>query len=130
MREVTYSPKAIANESNSVRSVSSPRLSPDGRTVAFVKRISFLRQPVEGGKSQQISHGEAQEGEPAFSPDGKELAFVQTQQGIRSLVLLNRPAARPASATRGSSISEIALSAYGKRITAVTSTGFDKSVVV
>jgi imidazolonepropionase-like amidohydrolase/Tol biopolymer transport system component len=129
VREVTTPPKAIANESNSVRSVSSPRLSPDGRTVVF-GAVGFLwRQLVEGGKSQRISHGEAQEGEPAFSPDGKELAFVQTQQGIRSLVLLNLSSGQARVLTRGSSISEIAWSADGKRITAVTNTSFDKSVV-
>jgi Tol biopolymer transport system component/imidazolonepropionase-like amidohydrolase len=128
VQEVTTPPKAMTEESKSVRSVSSPRLSPDGRTLVFAAAGFLWRQPVGGGKAQRIYHGEAQEGEPAFSPDGKGLAFVQTQQGIRSILLLNLSSGQARVLTAGSSISELAWSADGKRIAAVARIGFEQSV--
>jgi len=88
VQEVTNPPKAMTDGSRSVRSILSPRLSPEGRTMVFGAAGFLWKQPVAGG-AQRIYHGEAQEGELAFSPDGKELAFVLAEHGMCSLLLLN-----------------------------------------
>jgi Tol biopolymer transport system component/imidazolonepropionase-like amidohydrolase len=128
VQEVTTPPKAITKEDNSMRSVVSPRLSPDGQTLVFGAAGFLWRQPVAGGKAERIYHGDALEGEPAFSPDGKELAFVHTLRGADTLLIMNLSTGETRALTAGPSISALAWSAEGKRIAAVASNGFDQRV--
>ncbi|MCH7473601.1 MAG: PD40 domain-containing protein, partial [Gemmatimonadetes bacterium] len=71
--------------SRRLRSVLSPRLSPDGRTLVFVAAGHIWEQPLDGGSARRLFEGRSLEREPVFSPDGKRLAFVRDQNGAQEL---------------------------------------------
>ncbi|MDX1980026.1 MAG: DUF5050 domain-containing protein, partial [Bryobacteraceae bacterium] len=63
----------------------SPRLSPDGRTVAFVAnadgRPYVYIAPVSGGTPRRLTADQAEEGVPAWSPDGNWIYFRSMRSG-------------------------------------------------
>ncbi|HLA13331.1 MAG TPA: S9 family peptidase [Pyrinomonadaceae bacterium] len=69
-----------------VRRVSDPRLSPDGRQLAFtIGDVKFDANrvlthiyllPVAGGELKQLTSGDSSATSPRWSPDGKKLAYV------------------------------------------------------
>jgi dipeptidyl aminopeptidase/acylaminoacyl peptidase len=69
-----------------VRRVSDPRLSPDGRHVAFtIGDVNFDANrvithiyvtPVAGGEIKQLTSGDRSSTSPRWSPDGKKIAFT------------------------------------------------------
>ena len=71
--------------------VSHPRISSDGRRIAFVVtttdertykyRSSIWMVSVEGGEAQQFTAGTANAHTPVWSPDGRWLAFVSEREG-------------------------------------------------
>lgn len=69
--------RQIMNEENSKRG-QSPRLSPDGRYVAYflLNRASLFVVSVEGGEPIRISEGSAYDGYPIWADDGQLLLFV------------------------------------------------------
>jgi dipeptidyl aminopeptidase/acylaminoacyl peptidase len=75
-----------------LKSVADPRLSPDGRLVAYVVtrieqednayRSAIWVAPVDGSEEpRQLTSGERRDGFPRWSPDGKWLAFVSNRDG-------------------------------------------------
>jgi dipeptidyl aminopeptidase/acylaminoacyl peptidase len=71
---------------------SDPRLSPDGREVAYVVarvdrrensyRSAIFVAPVDGpGPPRNLTAGEKADGEPRWSPDGTRIAFVSNRDG-------------------------------------------------
>ncbi len=90
IREQTPPPRTALTTGRSVppRSIVSPRLSPDGRTLVFVALGYLWQQPLDGGPTprttgpaQRLFEGAAFEDWPAFSPDGQQLAFVHSEHG-------------------------------------------------
>jgi dipeptidyl aminopeptidase/acylaminoacyl peptidase len=72
--------------------ISDPQLSPDGRTVAFVRTTTDVksgrrnpdiwRVAADGsGEGKQLIGGEKSENTPRFSPDGRRIAFIATRDG-------------------------------------------------
>ena len=71
--------------------LSRPRISPDGRRVAFVVttideskheyRSSIWVAPTEGGEATRFTGGTANAHSPCWSPDGRWLAFVTDREG-------------------------------------------------
>jgi imidazolonepropionase-like amidohydrolase/Tol biopolymer transport system component len=120
---------ALAPRADGVRSILSPRLSPDGRTLVFGASGFLWRQPVDAGEAERISRDTALESEPAFSPDGAQLAFVQTEHGEDSLRLLVLATGQSRTLTSGPSFTQLAWSPDGQRMLAVTSSGFDQRVM-
>lgn len=54
----------------------SPVISPDGRTVAFVKKGQIWTVPIDGSEiSKQLFNARGSNGQPQWSPDGTMLAF-------------------------------------------------------
>ncbi len=58
----------------------SPAWSPDGRTLAFLRRVDgrtvLHLLPLDGGEPAKLATGELTPQAPAFSPDGRSLAFL------------------------------------------------------
>jgi Tol biopolymer transport system component/imidazolonepropionase-like amidohydrolase len=129
VQEGTPALKSVPNAATSVRAILSPRVSPDGRTLVFGAVGVLWRQSLDGGNAQRISPNEAPNSEPTFSPDGRQLAFVQNQEGKDSILLLDLATGQIRLLTSAASISELAWSADGKRVTAVVAVGFDQKIV-
>src|SRR5687768_13627472 len=69
-----------------VRRVGDPRVSPDGKRVAFtIGDVNFdanrvvtqiYVMPLEGGNMKQLTSGATSSSGPRWSPDGKKIAFT------------------------------------------------------
>ena len=68
------------------RRVGDPRISPDGKQVAFtIGDVNFDANrvvtqiyvtPIEGGSIKQLTSGDRSSSSPRWSPDGKKIAFT------------------------------------------------------
>lgn len=75
----------------SVRRVSDPQLSPDGRHVAYVVTVidkdkntrnsDIWLVPITGGEPKQLTASEKSDDRPRWSPDGRKIAFVSERDG-------------------------------------------------
>ena len=71
--------------------VADPQLSPDGRTVAYVRTTTDLKSgrrnadlwvvPADGGTAKELVGGDKSENTPRWSRSGKQLAFISTRDG-------------------------------------------------
>jgi dipeptidyl aminopeptidase/acylaminoacyl peptidase len=83
----------------SLRRVSSPNVSPDGRFVAYAVRDTdmvgnaFVTQvwlaDVASGRTRQLTFGPKSNSSPAWSPDGSKLAFLSERAEKRQVWMLD-----------------------------------------
>jgi dipeptidyl aminopeptidase/acylaminoacyl peptidase len=75
----------------SIRRVSDPQLSPDGRWVAYTiadtdkaankRTTQIYLTSIDGGEARQLTNEKQSSTSPRWSPDGKRLAFVSARDG-------------------------------------------------
>jgi dipeptidyl aminopeptidase/acylaminoacyl peptidase len=80
-----------------LRAVSDPRISSDGRRIAFVVETIVLetnqtRSQIwladDGAEPRPLTSGEHRDSQPSWSPDGNNLAFVSNRSGSDQIWLL------------------------------------------
>jgi dipeptidyl aminopeptidase/acylaminoacyl peptidase len=81
-----------------VKRVGSPRLSPDGKWIAFdestidmkanVRHSAVLLMPASGGAARRITDGAKQDESPMWSPDGRRIAYVSNRDSAAKQVWL------------------------------------------
>ncbi len=80
--------------------VSEPQLSPDGKTVVFVRTTTdgttgrrnadIWSVPADGsGQPKLLVGGDKSENSPRFLPDGKRIAFISTRDGAPQIYVAN-----------------------------------------
>lgn len=80
--------------------VSEPQLSPDGRTVIYVRTTTdgttgrrnadIWSVPADGSASpQRLVGGDSAENSPRFLPDGKRIAFISSREGAPQIYVAN-----------------------------------------
>ena len=77
--------------------IADPQLSPDSRTVVFVRTTTELASgrrnadlwsvPADGGAATELIGGEKAENTPRWSPNGRKLAFISTRDGAAQVYL-------------------------------------------
>lgn len=67
------------------RILAEPRLSPDGRRVAFASLSRIYLYDLDSGKAQAISPPEISAGMPTWSPDGRDIAYAGWSDGEGAL---------------------------------------------
>ena len=100
--EITFefypgSPLPVYSEKRTVspKSILSPRLAPDGKSVIFTAAGYLWRQPVSGGSAERLLDTKGLEGggfewgPAALSPDGKRLAYQVSEGEIQQLRILD-----------------------------------------
>ena len=98
-------PMTIEDNLLTVR-VADPQLSPDGKSVAFVRTTTDLASgkrnadiwivPADGSAPPRaLTRHEKADNAPRFSPDGKTLAFVSTRSGVPQVYLLDLSGGEP-----------------------------------
>jgi len=99
-----------------VKGLSSPRLSPDGKSVVVgaLNDIYLLR---EGQAPRAITHDGFQEGEPGWSADGSSILYTSDKGGLQAIYSVDLPRGVEHRLTQGNgSAFRSALSPDGKRL--------------
>ena len=115
----------------SLKTVSDPRISPDGLWVAYTVRALDAEEdsgdsdvwmiPFAGGTPVRLTTSPKAESQPRFSPDGRYLAFLSGRDGKKSQVwLLDRRGGEAVKLTDAKGgVSDFAWSPDGKRLALV-----------
>jgi imidazolonepropionase-like amidohydrolase/Tol biopolymer transport system component len=130
VRERAPAANVAARASGAVRSIHTPRLSPDGHVVVFGAAGFLWRQALAGGPSERLTQGNALESSPAFSPDGLTLAYVERAGGADRVVLLDLTQGRTRTLHTGVGIGALNFSPDGKLLLATANRSYADECVI
>jgi len=117
----------------SLKDVADPRLSPDGRFVAYTLTTLDAKEdeadtdvylsPLAGGEPLRLTSSKKDETHPRFSPDGEWIAFLSDREGKKTQVYLMSRRGGEAVKLTGfkASVSDLAWSPDSKRLALVVS---------
>lgn len=98
------------DQSLNMQSAFGPRISPDGRFVAYVvQEANWEENAFETeiwiavtatGERYQLTNAKKSSSSPAWSPDGKQIAFTSDREGKRQLYLMSPTGGEPMQLTR------------------------------
>ena len=71
-----------------VRLAEQPNLSPDGKTLLFVRGGDIWQVPTRGGQASRLTSHTAKESQPIFSPSGKHIAFISNRTGSNQVYVM------------------------------------------
>ena len=121
------------NDVFSLKDVADPRLSPDGRQVAYTLTTLDAKEDdsdtdvylvsTDGGEPLRLTSGKKPETSPRFSPNGEWIAFLSDREGKKKQVyLLNRKGGEAVKLTSyAADVSDLAWSPDSKRLALVVS---------
>ena len=72
----------------SIRLAEQPNLSPDGKTLLFVRGGDIWQVPTGGGQATRLTSHTAKESQPIFSPSGKRIAFISNRTGSNQVYVM------------------------------------------
>lgn len=82
-----------------IKNVSDPRVSPDGKWIAYTVSVPNLKDnnfnsdiwviPVSGGQPRQLTRSPQSDHSPRWSPDGRGLAFISARDGVSNLYMIS-----------------------------------------
>lgn len=117
VESVTLPPAAmLSRNSTSPRWITTPRLTPDGKTLIFGAAGFLWRQNLEGGQAERVSSGDVYDDGPSISPDGNRLAFIRLEGVATSLVVLDLKTKQTRSVASGGYYSEPGWSSDGGKL--------------
>ncbi len=83
-----------------IKSISDPRISPDGKWIAYTVHVPDLEEnafnsdicliPAGGGEPFQLTNSPEADHSPRWSPDGKSIAFISSRNGAANIFLIHR----------------------------------------
>ena len=78
-----------------VRLAQQPSLSPDGKTLLFVRGGDIWQVPTRGGQATRLTSDSAKESQPIYSPRGKRIAFVSNRTGSDQVYVMPATGGKP-----------------------------------
>ncbi len=100
----------------------SPTISPDGKTVAFVRTIGsgvndLYLVPMAGGEARRLTFDNTASPSPVWSPDGREILFLSTRGGEYNLWRVPAAGGTPVQVeAAGRDLRNLAVSRQGNRL--------------
>ncbi|MCB1052954.1 MAG: S9 family peptidase [Acidobacteria bacterium] len=123
----------------SMKRVSGPALSPDGKSIALVVteydvaenkgRSALWLVPVDGSAARKLTEGTKRDHTPMWAPDGKTLYFCSSRSGSTQIYALDPAKGEPAAAVTAFdfSVGNAFLAADGKRFVFTKDVALDSS---
>ncbi|MBT6459922.1 MAG: hypothetical protein HOK57_08865, partial [Planctomycetaceae bacterium] len=78
-----------------VKLAEQPNLSPDGKTLLFVRGGDVWQVPTRGGQASRMTSHSAKESQPIFSPSGQRVAFVSNRTGSNQVYVMPAAGGQP-----------------------------------
>ncbi|HTX20117.1 MAG TPA: S9 family peptidase [Bacteroidota bacterium] len=114
-----------------IKTVADPKISPDGKTIAFVESESILAKgkaksyiylvDAGGGTPRRLTEDSVSENHPVWSPDGKRMLFLSSKSGDSQIWCYDFDSSKSAQLTHFSGgVSDAAWTSDGKQIVFVS----------